>query len=204
MNPRHAAALALVGWYLMLPPTQEMFDPACPSRQASLMGTLKQLTRGTDANIIQCDVESLWLDTRAPLSKWDQARESFETLSACQAAKEKPLSEQDRRSAESIDAPLLVEDGAGEVVETEEADAQPPAAARDVRAVAPRSGHAQVDFGEALAVIGGVERKIHFFAMDLPHSDSCLVQAYPSESSEAFCEGHNISFEFFGGVLTMS
>ena len=61
-------------------------------------------------------------------------------------------------------------------------------------------GHAQVDFGEALAVIGGVERKIHFFAMDLPHSDACLVQAYPSESSEAFCEGHNVSFEFFGGV----
>ena len=61
-------------------------------------------------------------------------------------------------------------------------------------------GHAQVDFGEALAVIGGVERKIHFFAMDLPHSDSCLVQAYPSESSEAFCEGHHASFGFFGGV----
>ena len=36
--------------------------------------------------------------------------------------------------------------------------------------------------------------------MDLPHSDACLVQAYPSESSEAFCEGHNVSFEFFGGV----
>ena len=36
--------------------------------------------------------------------------------------------------------------------------------------------------------------------MDLPHSDTCLVQAYPSESSEAFCEGHNVSFEFFGGV----
>ena len=31
-------------------------------------------------------------------------------------------------------------------------------------------GHAQADFGEALAVIGGVERKIHFFAMDLAHS----------------------------------
>jgi transposase len=26
------------------------------------------------------------------------------------------------------------------------------------------------------------------------------VQAYPAESSEAFCEGHNVSFEFFGGV----
>ena len=61
-------------------------------------------------------------------------------------------------------------------------------------------GHGQVDFGEALAVIAGEECKIHFFAMDLPHSDACLVQAYPAESSEAFCEGHNTSFEFFGGV----
>ncbi len=61
-------------------------------------------------------------------------------------------------------------------------------------------GHAQVDFGEALAVIGGVERKIHFFAMDIPHSDACLVQAYPAESTEAFCEGHNAGFHFFGGV----
>jgi transposase len=61
-------------------------------------------------------------------------------------------------------------------------------------------GHAQVDFGEALAVIAGEERKIHFFAMDLPHSDACLVQAYPAESTEAFCEGHNVGFAFFGGV----
>jgi len=61
-------------------------------------------------------------------------------------------------------------------------------------------GHTQVDFGEALAVIAGEERKIHFFAMDLPQSDACLVQAYPAETSEAFCEGHNAGFEFFGGV----
>src|SRR5271154_2840839 len=61
-------------------------------------------------------------------------------------------------------------------------------------------GHAQADFGEALAVIGGVERKIHFFAMDLPHSDGCFVQAYPAETTEAFCEGHNAAFSFFGGV----
>ena len=40
-------------------------------------------------------------------------------------------------------------------------------------------GHAQVDFGEALAVIGGVERKIHFLALILPHSDACFVKAYP-------------------------
>src|SRR6266849_4887178 len=61
-------------------------------------------------------------------------------------------------------------------------------------------GHAQFDFGEALGVIAGEERKIHFFAMDLPHSDGCVVQAYPAESTEAFCEGHRVSFEFFGGV----
>ncbi|HEX7565741.1 MAG TPA: IS21 family transposase [Bradyrhizobium sp.] len=61
-------------------------------------------------------------------------------------------------------------------------------------------GHAQADFGEALAVIGGVERKIHFFAMDLPHSDACFVQAYPAETTEAFCEGHNAAFNFFGKV----
>ena len=28
-------------------------------------------------------------------------------------------------------------------------------------------------------VIGGVERKIHFFAFDLPHSDACFVVGYP-------------------------
>ena len=57
-----------------------------------------------------------------------------------------------------------------------------------------------VDFGEALAVIGGVERKIHFLAMSLPHSDACFVKAYPGETTEAFCDGHVSGFSFFGGV----
>ena len=61
-------------------------------------------------------------------------------------------------------------------------------------------GHAQADFGEALAVIGGVEQKIHFFAMDLPHSDAGFVQAYPAETTEAFCAGHSAAFSFFGKV----
>jgi transposase len=61
-------------------------------------------------------------------------------------------------------------------------------------------GHAQVDFGEALAEIGGAEQKIHFFAMDLPHSDACFVQAYPAETTEAFCAGHTAAFGFFGKV----
>ena len=61
-------------------------------------------------------------------------------------------------------------------------------------------GHAQVDFGEAIGVIGGVERKIHFFAFDLPHSDACFVVGYPAETTEAFCDGHVRAFSFFGGV----
>src|SRR5919107_898778 len=60
-------------------------------------------------------------------------------------------------------------------------------------------GHAQADFGEAVAVVGGVERKIHFFCLDLPHSDAGFVKAYPAERLEAFCDGHNAAFAFFGG-----
>ena len=61
-------------------------------------------------------------------------------------------------------------------------------------------GHGQADFGEALAVIGGVEMKVHFFCVDLPHSDGCFVKAYPAETTEAFLDGHNAAFAFFGGV----
>ena len=61
-------------------------------------------------------------------------------------------------------------------------------------------GHAQVDFGETLGVIGGIECKLHFFAMALPHSDAFFIKAYPTETTEAFCDGHNAAFAFFGGV----
>ncbi len=47
-------------------------------------------------------------------------------------------------------------------------------------------GHAQVDFGEALGVIGGVECKLHYSAMALPHSDAFFIKAYPAETTEAF------------------
>ena len=61
-------------------------------------------------------------------------------------------------------------------------------------------GHAQVDFGEAVVVVGGVEQKGHFFAMDLPHSDAPFVMIFPKEKTEAFCLGHVEAFAFFGGV----
>ena len=56
------------------------------------------------------------------------------------------------------------------------------------------------DFGEAIGIIGGVERKIHFFAFDLPHSDARFVVGYPAETTEAFCDGQVGAFAFFGGV----
>lgn len=61
-------------------------------------------------------------------------------------------------------------------------------------------GDGQADFGEALVVIGGVEQKAHFLAVDLPHSDEAFVAAFPAENTEAFCEGHNQAFAYLGGV----
>jgi transposase len=61
-------------------------------------------------------------------------------------------------------------------------------------------GHGQADFGEAVAVIGGEERKLHVFRLDLPHSEACFVKAYPAETAEAFRDGHNAAFALFGGV----
>ena len=60
-------------------------------------------------------------------------------------------------------------------------------------------GHAQCDFGEALAVIAGVERKVRYFVLNLPHSDGCFVKAYPGETTEAFLDGHVSAFAFLGG-----
>jgi transposase len=61
-------------------------------------------------------------------------------------------------------------------------------------------GQAQVDFGECIGVIGGVRMKLHVFCFDLPHSDACFIKAYPSETTEAFLDGHVSAFGFFGGV----
>ena len=60
-------------------------------------------------------------------------------------------------------------------------------------------GHAQCDFGEAMAVIAGVECKVHYFVLDLPHSDGCFMKAYPGETTEAFLDGHVSAFAFLGG-----
>ena len=61
-------------------------------------------------------------------------------------------------------------------------------------------GTAQVDFGEAFAIIAGVHQKVNVFNMSLPQSDVCFVKAYPRENTESFCDGHVSSFAFIGGI----
>ena len=63
-----------------------------------------------------------------------------------------------------------------------------------------RPGEAQMDFGQALVKMGGVLRKVMFFAMALPYSDAMFVVAYARECTETFQDGHVRAFEFFGGV----
>lgn len=63
-----------------------------------------------------------------------------------------------------------------------------------------RPGEAQVDFGYALACLGGVLTKVAFFVMSLVHSDAMFVIAFPRECTEAFLEAHVAAFAFFGFV----
>ena len=60
--------------------------------------------------------------------------------------------------------------------------------------------HAQCDFGQAWAFMGGKKRRVHYFVMSLPHSDGIFIKAYPAETTEAFCDGHVSAFRFLGGV----
>jgi transposase len=63
-------------------------------------------------------------------------------------------------------------------------------------------GEAQMDFGQALVKMGGVLRKVMFFAMVLPYSDAMFIVAYARECTETFQDGHVRAFRFFAGVPT--
>ena len=71
---------------------------------------------------------------------------------------------------------------------------------RDVRSVGAAPGTAQADFGEASAIVGGEQRKAHYFAIDLPHSDDCFVTAFSAETTERFWKATFEAFAYFGGV----
>ncbi len=54
-----------------------------------------------------------------------------------------------------------------------------------------RSGHAQVDFGEADAIINGKRVRHQRYRMGLLHRDAPFFAIYPGEAAEAFCDGHD-------------
>jgi transposase len=60
---------------------------------------------------------------------------------------------------------------------------------------------AEVDWGQADVVIGGVERRVHLFLMRACFSGACFVQAFTRETQRAFLEAHVAALEWFGGVF---
>ena len=59
-------------------------------------------------------------------------------------------------------------------------------------------GSAQVDFGQARAVVAGVERVVHFLAVSFPYSNMRWVAALPGGTAECVCQGLLEVFERTG------
>ena len=59
---------------------------------------------------------------------------------------------------------------------------------------------AQVDWGEAQAIIAGEQVTVQLFLMRLCYSRKLFVRAYPTQRQEAFFEGHVLAFHHFEGI----
>lgn len=59
---------------------------------------------------------------------------------------------------------------------------------------------AQVDFGEAMVVIAGVETKVYLFCARLAYSTRDVVRAYICQDRVAWLDGHVHTFETWGGA----
>ena len=101
----HAAALALVGWYLMTPPLARDLDKTCKSDGPLALSDITiALLTWTSPDVInsrRCDRLRLEVQNDAPLSEWKQG-DSFETLEACQAEHES-----DQKLPNDLDAALI-------------------------------------------------------------------------------------------------
>jgi transposase len=58
----------------------------------------------------------------------------------------------------------------------------------------------QMDWGEAVVVLGGEEVTVSLFYVRWCYSRKLCVAAYPSEKQECFLDGHVRAFHYFGGV----
>jgi hypothetical protein len=124
MNLRHTAALALVGWYLMLPPNACEESSTCNGK--SIFWNAVASLRG------QSDSWAVWRNSLqdrvaidAPLSEWHQLSE-FETLKECHAEavwnSATPIdTDQEKRNLEDVKrARLELKDEGHEKPSTEE------------------------------------------------------------------------------------
>jgi len=59
----------------------------------------------------------------------------------------------------------------------------------------------QVDWFEATAKLGGERCVLHFFAMRSMYSGDAFHRAYTNATQQAFLEGHEHAFRYFGGVF---
>lgn len=62
------------------------------------------------------------------------------------------------------------------------------------------AGTAQVDFGQAEAIIAGVRLMLHIFVVTFPFSNMRFVQAYRGETAECVCHGLRTVFELIGAA----
>jgi hypothetical protein len=62
-------------------------------------------------------------------------------------------------------------------------------------------GEEQVDWYEAVAEIGGERQSVHHFAMRSMASGGAFHVAYYHATQQAFLEGHESAFGYFGGVF---
>jgi len=60
---------------------------------------------------------------------------------------------------------------------------------------------AEVDWGTALAIIGGKPTTVKFFGMRSRYSAKHFVRGYPCERQQAFFDAHLHAFTFFGGIF---
>ena len=65
------------------------------------------------------------------------------------------------------------------------------------------AGEAEIDWGEAMVVLGGVLTKIYLLLTRACFSGACFVQAHTRCTQQAFMEGHVAAFEFYGGSFAL-
>lgn len=61
-------------------------------------------------------------------------------------------------------------------------------------------GTAQVDFGQADAIIDGQRMTLHILIVTFPYSNMRFIQAYRGETAECVCHGLRTVFEHIGGA----